>query len=190
MSAFRQAFFYLVVIIICLSLFGCQANRPKKVPPPPQRYKTQLGRLFKKAVIPHGLPIRRSESDTSYFHGLIFIPHGGAQEIGSSIEVFTGELSNPEWSSVHNPKTRYAALRPGQAPRITLVRDLDTGGWLATDGHLLTTLGPLQLIEGHVVRIVGGRESPILIAGQPFSDITVVIKNGQPVIRLAPEIKE
>ncbi len=76
---------------------------------------------------------------------------------------------------------------------ITLVQDKKTGKWLATAGKIglfkadLVTNGNIivVLLEGQTIRIIGGKDKPIKILGSPFSDTTVVIREGKPVEQTA-----
>ena len=76
--------------------------------------------------------------------------------------------------------TVYTEKRAWPNPKLTLVQDSQTGDWLATDGLFVTHELAHVLLEGHTLTIVGGSDSPILIAGEPFSDTTVVVRGGVP----------
>lgn len=77
--------------------------------------------------------------------------------------------------------TIFAEKKHAAPVKITLVQDKATGKWLATDGLLATDEGREGVIEGHIVRIEGGHETPIRIAGEEVANCTVVITKGKPV---------
>ena len=68
----------------------------------------------------------------------------------------------------------------GIDPYITLVQDKPSGKWLATQGFLYTRNKSTYLIEGHIVRVIGGFKDPFVLADQQLADTTVCIRHGHP----------
>lgn len=96
--------------------------------------------------------------------GFFSVPPGRAVPVSGAFKII------PEFGS------------PAGPINLTLVQNKANGKWLATDGKMAiyykTSSG---LIEGHSIKIIGGPENPITIDGHPFSNTTILIKDGKPV---------
>lgn len=79
--------------------------------------------------------------------------------------------------------SRRDTLPDDRKMEITLVRETGAKRWIATNGVLLFDGKDNKLAEGHTVNIVGGLDNPVRICGENFSDATVVIQNGQAVLK-------
>ena len=72
----------------------------------------------------------------------------------------------------------YQVLTPLE---ITFVQNLTSRAWLATNGLLYVRQQQGYLLEGQRVTVIGGKDNPLMIGGQPFADTTLVILNGKAV---------
>lgn len=59
---------------------------------------------------------------------------------------------------------------------VTLVQDKVTGEWLATQGWLGLKEGEPYILENCRVTVLGGKDNPIMIAGRPQADRTLVAR--------------
>jgi hypothetical protein len=63
--------------------------------------------------------------------------------------------------------------------KVKMFQDENTGKWCATDGFVATTSNDTLVFNGLEISVIGGKEKPLIINGEPFSDCTVEIKNGR-----------
>jgi len=63
--------------------------------------------------------------------------------------------------------------------KVKMFQDQNTGKWCVTDGFVATTKNDLAVFNGLTISIMGGKENPVIIDGEPFSDSVVEINNGK-----------
>jgi hypothetical protein len=126
-------------------------------------YDTDIGTLKKgDIVIESGAEINFTTNGMEIIFGFVKIQEGQAVSLNEGLEVFAGHKRMPE-------------------PSITLVQDKATGKWLATGGVLATAKQKFGLVEGHIVKIIGGTRDPIKIEGYSFANSVIIIREGKPV---------
>jgi len=130
-------------------------------------YDTELGTLYEGMSIEAGAEVSFGMSgNMEIIFGFMELSSSNAFPVPSQLRIFTER-------SVTNK------------PQVTLVQDRITGKWLATRGKLALAKGEAGLVEGHRIKILGGKNNPIKIDGQSFAETTVVITNGTPVAKKA-----
>lgn len=128
-------------------------------------YETSHGKLKANMLLENeNQRISMSGSTMKIVHGFYFMSADNAMPVGKELQVYSGATVNVPLN-------------------ITLIQDKRNGNWLATDGRIFINNDTLCLLEGHEIQVIDGRDDPIYIAGQSFSDATVVIKNGKPVAK-------
>ena len=63
--------------------------------------------------------------------------------------------------------------------RVKMFQDKNTGKWCATEGFIATVNNEMAVFNGLEISIIGGKEKPLMIDGQPFADSVVEIKNSK-----------
>ena len=129
-----------------------------------RRYKTALGELKASMVLLKGSQMTKAGNKMEMKEGYFAITSDGGVSISYPVEIFKGKP--------------YQTITP---LTITFVQDLASRDWLATDGLLYVRKYQGYLLEGQRVKVVGGKDKPVIIDGQPFADATLVIQNGKPV---------
>lgn len=125
-------------------------------------YETSLGKLKDSFLLQNGNKMGTDSSgNMTIIFGFIHMGSDGAIDIRDNVEIFQGKTN--------------------LSPNITFVQDMKSKKWVATNGTMCIDKSSTKLLDNSTVKIIGGKERPIKIAGQSFSDTTVLIKNGNPV---------
>lgn len=128
-------------------------------------HNTSLGTLKGRFLLENGNQISMGANNNLIIvFGIIHMGPDDATQINESIGVYT-------------------ARKPTQPVEVTFVQDRKTGTWLATNGALCIVNDKQFLLDGTTIKVVGGANTPIKIAGQPFADTTVQIRDGKPVAK-------
>lgn len=128
-------------------------------------YDTALGKLEYGVVIPSGTPVKPVKGGSfTYEYIFLNILPGKALPVGDGLEAYTKGTATTT-----------------NTPKVTFVQDISTGDWLATDGVIFFIDGELFILNDHEIKILGGKDRPLKIAGQQFYETTLKIKDGKPV---------
>jgi hypothetical protein len=131
-------------------------------------FETSLGNLKPQMLLLVGANFSiNKKGQFQIVNGLIFLKEDEAIALSEELKIY----------SAHK-----LTISPDRKLYITLIQDIPTGKWLATKGLLLLAEEKYQITEGHIIRIIGGNDKPIKILNNSFSDTTICIKNGNPVI--------
>jgi hypothetical protein len=159
-----------MILFLVLSPYFVLTNKWSIAEAEPKQYETSLGKLKDQILLLNeGNRVRQDSSGQLHIlFGYVLLQKDWATLIGDSIEVYTG-LKEPVPSDI--------------TLEVIFVQDKITGKWLATDGFICIHNGSLVLLDGHKIKVLGGVDDPINIAGRPFSNTTIIIKNGKPVVQ-------
>lgn len=125
-------------------------------------YQTSIGSLESNYSIEPGATMKLIDKGLKLLNGILKIPKGDAIELKDGLKIIKRVNKSSEAS-------------------ITVVQDQATGMWLGTDGSLVFANEVNNVQEGHVIRIIDGKEKPIQIGKEYFYNCTVYIKEGKPV---------
>jgi hypothetical protein len=129
-----------------------------------KRYKTASGELTATWLLLFGSQLTKAGSKMEFKEGYFAVSSDGGVPITNPVQIFKGKP--------------YQVLTPLE---ITFVQDRISGAWLATNGLLYVRKQQGYLLEGQRVRVIGGKDKPLFLDGQPFADANLVILNGKPV---------
>lgn len=128
-----------------------------------KKYQTSLGQLNNGFLLQNDNQVSMDKSGNLLIvFGFIHMGSDEAVEIDNNVAVFQGETN--------------------LSPHITFVQDQKNGKWLATNGTMCIQNNSNLLLDNTTIKVIGGTDKPIKIAGQPFADTTVLIKNGRPIV--------
>ena len=128
-------------------------------------FETSLGTLTRKNTLLRGNLVEVAPGKLAVTLGFICIDSKNAFPIKEPIKVYMGD-------------------KPDHPTVITLVQDLKSDKWLATDGCICYKHPKYMLLDGDTVKIIGGEDNPVYIGNQPFADTTVYLRNGKPQLRV------
>jgi len=86
---------------------------------------------------------------------------------------------NKEWATNFDGNLKITNLwRAKTKLKVKMFQDLNTRKWCVTDGFIAYTNNEIAVFNGLIISITGGKESPVIINGKPYSDSVVEIKDG------------
>lgn len=162
----RRAWFLVALALLHAAAAGVWALEKQKT------YSTSMG-ILRGESLGEKLVLYTNPPAMDRLVLIVNVAAGCGAAIGDSLEVVRGNTRS-------------------EVPRqiITLTQDTNQNQWIATDGWIAATQPDAvsfdrtlvtAVVEGHIVKIVGGSNQPIKIGGEFFADTTVAIKDGKPV---------
>ncbi len=126
--------------------------------------ETSLGELEMKCLLDNNnVVMEDNQGRPNIVFGSIIIGAEDAVNIGEDLKVYT------EWDATSTSK-------------ITLVQDKQNDKWFGTNGRLfIRNSSERVVLNGQTIKVIGGADNPVNIAGKAFSDTTVIIKDGEPI---------